>query len=99
MPLLDTPFAQLDLIRQPEQQNEPLQAFDAADEYLLNHLAAQQPAADTGIGAQRQLRGLGSQPGGQVRSAAAATRSWRSRAWKRTWCATAWHSMRAGSGQ
>ena len=39
MPLLDTPFAQLDLIRQPEQQDEPLQAFDAADEYLLNHIA------------------------------------------------------------
>ncbi|CAI8978319.1 Ribosomal RNA large subunit methyltransferase G [Pseudomonas sp. IT-93MI4] len=49
MPLLETPFAQLDLIRQPEQQNEPLQAFDAADEYLLNHLAAQQPAADTRV--------------------------------------------------
>lgn len=47
MPLLDTPFAQLDLIRQPEQQNEPLQAFDAADEYLLNYLAAQQPVAGT----------------------------------------------------
>lgn len=41
MPLLDTPFAQLDLIRQPEQQDEPLQAFDAADEYLLNHVASQ----------------------------------------------------------
>jgi 16S rRNA (guanine1207-N2)-methyltransferase len=39
MPLLITPFAQLDLIRQPEQQDEPLQAFDAADEYLLNHVA------------------------------------------------------------
>jgi 16S rRNA (guanine1207-N2)-methyltransferase len=39
MPLLDTPFAQLDLIRQPEQSDEPLQAFDAADEYLLNHIA------------------------------------------------------------
>ena len=49
MPLLETPFAQLDLIRQPEQQNEPLQAFDAADEYLLNHLAGQQPAADTRV--------------------------------------------------
>lgn len=49
MPLLETPFAQLDLIRQPEQQNEPLQAFDAADEYLLNHLAEQQPAADTQV--------------------------------------------------
>jgi 16S rRNA (guanine1207-N2)-methyltransferase len=31
MPLLASPFAQLDLIRQPEQPNEPLQAFDAAD--------------------------------------------------------------------
>ena len=41
MPLLESPFAELDLIRQPEQQNEPLQAFDAADEYLLNHLAEQ----------------------------------------------------------
>ncbi|MGE8187221.1 methyltransferase [Pseudomonas sp. NPDC086278] len=49
MPLLETPFAQLDLIRQPEQQNEPLQAFDAADEYLLNHLAEQQPAAATRV--------------------------------------------------
>ena len=41
MPLLTTPFAQLDLIRQPEQSDEPLQAFDAADEYLLNHVAEQ----------------------------------------------------------
>lgn len=39
MPALESPFAQLHLIRQPEQQNEPLQAFDAADEYLLNHVA------------------------------------------------------------
>jgi 16S rRNA (guanine1207-N2)-methyltransferase len=39
MPLLTTPFAELDLIRQPEQSDEPLQAFDAADEYLLNHIA------------------------------------------------------------
>jgi 16S rRNA (guanine1207-N2)-methyltransferase len=49
MPLLDTPFAQLDLIRQPEQQNEPLQAFDAADEYLLSHLAEQNLPADTRV--------------------------------------------------
>ncbi len=42
MPLLDSPFAQLDLIRQPEQHNDPLQAFDAADEYLLSYLAEQQ---------------------------------------------------------
>ncbi|KPA89199.1 16S rRNA m(2)G 1207 methyltransferase /23S rRNA m(2)G-1835 methyltransferase [Pseudomonas asplenii] len=41
MPLLESPFARLDLIRQPEQQGEPLQAFDAADQYLLDHLAAQ----------------------------------------------------------
>jgi 16S rRNA (guanine1207-N2)-methyltransferase len=39
MPLLNSPFAQLDLIRQPDQQNAPLQAFDAADEYLLSHVA------------------------------------------------------------
>jgi 16S rRNA (guanine1207-N2)-methyltransferase len=38
MPIFTTPFAELDLLRQPEQQDEPLQAFDAADEYLLNHL-------------------------------------------------------------
>ena len=41
MPLLINPFAELDLIRQPEQANDPLQAFDAADEYLLEHLAEQ----------------------------------------------------------
>ena len=49
MPLLESPFAQLDLIRQPEQHNDPLQAFDAADEYLLNHLAEQQPTAATRV--------------------------------------------------
>jgi 23S rRNA (guanine1835-N2)-methyltransferase len=41
MPLLTTAFAQLDLIRQPDQPNEPLQAFDAADEYLLAYLTEQ----------------------------------------------------------
>ncbi len=40
MPILETPFARLDLLRQPEQPNEPLQAFDAADEYLLNQVHA-----------------------------------------------------------
>jgi 16S rRNA (guanine1207-N2)-methyltransferase len=49
MPLLDSPFAQLDLIRQPEQQNEPLQAFDAADEYLLAYLAEQQPGVGSRV--------------------------------------------------
>ncbi|WP_161864846.1 methyltransferase [Pseudomonas yangonensis] len=38
MPIFTTPFASLELLRQPHQANEPLQAFDAADEYLLNHL-------------------------------------------------------------
>ncbi|WP_313515104.1 class I SAM-dependent methyltransferase [Pseudomonas sp.] len=45
MTTFTTPFAQLDLIRQPEQNHEPLQAFDAADEYLLEHLHAQGLAA------------------------------------------------------
>ncbi|MBI6551341.1 MULTISPECIES: methyltransferase [Pseudomonas] len=49
MPLLESPFAQLDLIRQPEQHNDPLQAFDAADEYLLSYLAEQQPNAATRV--------------------------------------------------
>ncbi|RAM73581.1 50S rRNA methyltransferase [Pseudomonas putida] len=46
MPLLTTPYAELDLIRQPEQANDPLQAFDAADEYLLAQLHEQAPEAD-----------------------------------------------------
>lgn len=41
MPLFVSPFAQLDLLRQPEQRHDPLQAFDAADEYLLAHLHEQ----------------------------------------------------------
>ena len=49
MPLLESPFAQLDLIRQPEHHNDPLQAFDAADEYLLSYLAEQQPNAATRV--------------------------------------------------
>lgn len=46
MPLLTTPYAELDLIRQPEQANDPLQAFDAADEYLLAQLHEQAPEAN-----------------------------------------------------
>ncbi|WP_397457908.1 methyltransferase [Pseudomonas asplenii] len=49
MPLLESPFAHLDLIRQPEQQGEPLQAFDAADQYLLDHLAGQGVSHDTRV--------------------------------------------------
>ncbi|AIL63771.1 methyltransferase [Pseudomonas alkylphenolica] len=49
MPLLTSPFAELDLLRQPEQANDPLQAFDAADEYLLQHLAEQSPDANTRV--------------------------------------------------
>jgi 16S rRNA (guanine1207-N2)-methyltransferase len=49
MPIFVTPFAQLELIRQPEQQAEPLQAFDAADEYLLGHLHEQGLPATTRV--------------------------------------------------
>lgn len=49
MPIFATPFAQLDLVRQPEQQDDPLQAFDAADEYLLNHLHEQGLTAETRV--------------------------------------------------
>ncbi|HKM36664.1 MAG TPA: methyltransferase [Thiopseudomonas sp.] len=46
MPIFDTHFAQLDLLRYPEQNNSPLQAFDAADEYLLKHLSSCQLAGN-----------------------------------------------------
>src|SRR3546814_89628 len=49
MPILDTPYASLDLIRQPEQPNDPLQAFDAADEYLLAQLHEQGLPAATRV--------------------------------------------------
>ncbi|MFV3306095.1 methyltransferase [Pseudomonas sp. NY15181] len=49
MTVLASPFAQLDLVRHPEQQGDPLQAFDAADEYLLNHLHEQGVSADTRV--------------------------------------------------
>ncbi|PKG95727.1 50S rRNA methyltransferase [Pseudomonas sp. Choline-3u-10] len=49
MPILESPYARLDLIRQPEQPNEPLQAFDAADEYLLAQLYEQGLAATTRV--------------------------------------------------
>jgi len=39
MPSLVSPFATLELDRQPPRRDDPLQAFDAADEYLLQHLA------------------------------------------------------------
>jgi len=49
MPILESPYARLDLIRQPEQPNEPLQAFDAADEYLLMQLHEQQLPAGSRV--------------------------------------------------
>ncbi|MCP9339390.1 methyltransferase [Stutzerimonas xanthomarina] len=49
MPILETPYARLDLVRQPEQPNEPLQAFDAADEYLLAQLHEQGLPASTRV--------------------------------------------------
>ncbi|MCU1741131.1 MULTISPECIES: methyltransferase [unclassified Pseudomonas] len=68
MPLLESPFARLDLIRQPEQQNEPLQAFDAADEYLLAHLAEQGVSAETRVLVLNDSFGaLASSLAGQVR--------------------------------
>lgn len=38
MPIFATPFATLELQRQPPRPDDPLQAFDAADEYLLADL-------------------------------------------------------------
>ncbi|WP_248807015.1 methyltransferase [Pseudomonas sp. MWU13-2100] len=68
MPLLESPFARLDLIRQPEQQNEPLQAFDAADEYLLAHLAEQGVSSETRVLVLNDSFGaLASSLAGQVR--------------------------------
>lgn len=49
MPILESPYARLDLIRQPEQPNEPLQAFDAADEYLLAQLHERGLSAGTRV--------------------------------------------------
>ncbi len=40
--VLTTPYAQLNLKRFPESANNSLQAFDAADEYLLQHLSSLQ---------------------------------------------------------
>jgi 16S rRNA (guanine1207-N2)-methyltransferase len=39
MPSLVSPFATLELDRQPARRDDPLQAFDAADEYLLQQVA------------------------------------------------------------
>lgn len=38
LPVLQTPFATLALARMPVTRGDTLQAFDAADEYLLNHV-------------------------------------------------------------
>lgn len=40
---LNTPYAQLTLDRYPNPRNSSLQAFDAADEYLLQHLYSLKP--------------------------------------------------------
>lgn len=42
MAIFETPFARLELERYPIQGNSPLQAFNAADEYLLQRLHEQQ---------------------------------------------------------
>ena len=91
MPLLDSPFAQLDLIRQPEQHNDPLQAFDAADEYLLSHLAAQQPTAATRVLVLNDSFGaLAASLQGQVQVTSSGDSFPRGPGpGKKTWCATA----------
>lgn len=38
MPIFTTPFADRELLREPEQPQQPLLAFDAADHYLLTQL-------------------------------------------------------------
>ncbi|TBU91596.1 methyltransferase [Phytopseudomonas dryadis] len=49
MPSFVSPFATQDLLRQPEQPGMPLQAFDAADAYLLEHLHGQRLPASTRV--------------------------------------------------
>nr|BFE93988.1 hypothetical protein GCM10020185_45240 [Pseudomonas brassicacearum subsp. brassicacearum] len=96
MPLLDSSFAQLDLIRQPEQQNEPLQAFDAADEYLLAYLAEQQPSAQTRVLVLNDSFGaLAASLAGNVLVTSSGDSFLALQALeKKTWCATAAPSMR-----
>ena len=42
--LFQSPFGELQLLRRPRRPNEVLQAWDAADHYLLKHLAETPPA-------------------------------------------------------
>ncbi|MFE6051700.1 methyltransferase [Kitasatospora sp. NPDC056446] len=51
---LTTPWGTLDLTRVPEDPRERLRAWDAADEYLLRHLAGE---ADSAAGAATELSG------------------------------------------
>ncbi|MFH6571353.1 23S rRNA (guanine(1835)-N(2))-methyltransferase, partial [Aeromonas caviae] len=44
--LLDTAHCRLTLYRYPRQSQDPLQAWDTADEYLISHLAESQQAPD-----------------------------------------------------
>ncbi|WP_405801359.1 methyltransferase [Streptomyces sp. NBC_01506] len=48
---LTTPWGDLDLARFPEQPRDTLRAWDAADEYLLRHLAEAEAEAADGAGA------------------------------------------------
>lgn len=98
MPQLVTPFADLDLIRQPEQQNEPLQAFDAADEYLLSHLHEQ------GIGPEHRVLLLNDGFGALACSlathcqvTAVAIRTWAIWRCRKTWRAMAWRPRQCAS--
>ncbi len=94
MPLLETPFARLDLIRQPEQQNEPLQAFDAADEYLLNFLAEQQPSLDTRVLVLNDSFGaLAASLVGNVQVTSSGDSFLAFQGLEKTWPVTTWRSM------
>ncbi|WP_330177249.1 methyltransferase [Streptomyces sp. NBC_01498] len=71
---LTTPWGDLDLARFPEQPRDTLRAWDAADEYLLRHLADAEdaPGADTDTdpgSATRTDTGAGA-PGGDGRAGA-----------------------------
>jgi len=46
MNTLDTPYGGFTLNRYPVRENETLRAWDAADEYILQHLAEQAPTLD-----------------------------------------------------
>lgn len=49
METLDSPFGEFALARVPERKKQPLRAWDAADEYVLNHFAAEPIAEGSSV--------------------------------------------------